>query len=257
MLRVPGTGLVLSTGEAVGYGVGALFVGWWLFGETPARSLTYDAAMRIVDHAHATGAVHVLGHGPGRMLKISPRVNGAKLGYRTNFGEGPSASRDEVIDPRLLVLLLRMTEQFPDIVSIDHAGIYPSGHTAAADETHNRGTSIDFSRFVMSNGTTYDVLRDWGSKPKSGPGMRLPIGSANRVFFDRMYEFLAGQATDMPTDGCGFSGSNHFATSTIGDKSFLITPDHGSGSLAAMHRDHIHAQVGPTRNCAGKNAAVW
>jgi len=244
-----------------GIGAGVVLVGVALYARpidfgTPARSLTWQEAMDEVQKAAAAGQVRIV-QPYGRALMIAPEVNGVKLFYRGGMSETPRARGTELIDPRLLVLLLRWTRWDPTLRQIIHAGIYPGGNAEDTEEAHNRGTAIDISKMVYADGSDLDILRDWGMKGAWTGHYRLVPADKGYKKFAALYQFLASQATDRPVDGCGFSGENKPGPSTIGDKSFLITPDQGSEGLASRHRDHIHAQVGPTRECGGRSALTW
>lgn len=222
--------------------------------ETPARGLSWAEAAEIVREAAKDGKVEIVRE-DGKLFSIRPRINGVDLYYMTEAGSSQRAV--ERIDPRLLVLLLRMTEWDPSLVEIHHLGIYPGHNPADAEETHNRGTAIDLRKFVFRDGMSLDVLLDWGNKRAWIGHYRLGLQDLGADWFADAYDFLASQATDRPLDGCGFSGENASSAPEIGDRSFLITPDHGDRTLAASHKNHFHVQVGPTRACGGRSARSW
>jgi hypothetical protein len=232
----------------------------WLFGKaldslhTPARSLTWADAMAKVHEAAAAGQIRIVRE-DGRTVSIEPHINGVGLYYMTDTGS--TQRKVERLDPRLLVMLLRLTEWDPKLAEIHHLGIFPGGNPTDGEETHNRGTSIDLRKFVFTDGDTLDVLSDWGARKKWTGSYRLGLGDKGADWFSDLYDWLAQEATDRPTDGCGFSGDNAGSSATIGDRSFLITPDHGDPKLATAHRNHIHAQVGPTRGCGGRTSKSW
>lgn len=250
-------GFLTEGGLAAGLAAGA---GMWLAGraidalETPARSLSWSEAMGLVHDAASAGKIRIVQE-DGKLVVIEPHVNGVELFYQTDAGSVQRAT--ERMDPRLLVLLLRMTEWDPSLVQIHHLGIFPGKNAADLEETHNRGTAIDLRKFVFSDGMQLDVLDDWGNVGKWVGHYRLGIGQKGQDWFSDAYDFLASQATDRPTDKCGFSGDNASGSPTIGDRSFLITPDHGDPTLAAAHKNHFHVQVGPTRACGGRSARSW
>jgi hypothetical protein len=244
-------------GAAVAAGLGMLLAGKAIdaFTNVPARSLSWAEAMGMVRDAASAGKIEIVRES-GKTVTIKPWINGVGLYYMTEAGSTQRAV--EQLDPRLIVLLLRLTEWDKDLAQIHHLGIFPGKNPGDAEETHNRGTSIDFRKFVFTDGTSLDVFKDWGNKKAwTGRGYRLGLGDWGADWFSDLYDFLAGQATDRPTDGCGFSGDNAGSSPTIGDRSFLISPDHGDSKLAVAHKNHLHVQVGPTRACGGRSARTW
>lgn len=264
MSKASASGMIVSAlGALTEGGVVAALVGggsMWLVGkalaslDAPARSLSWTDAMSMVHDAAAAGKIRIV-HEDGRTVSIEPHVNGVDLFYMTDAGSTQRAV--ERLDPRLLVLLLRLTEWDSKLAQIHHLGIFPGNNPTDTEETHNRATAIDLRKFVFTDGDQLDVLTDWGNKKKWTGSYRLGIGEKGADWFSDLYDFLATQATDRPTDGCGFSGDNASGSATIGDRSFLITPDHGDAKLAVAHKNHVHAQVGPTRACGGRSARGW
>ena len=250
-------GALAEGGTVAALGAGASM---WLVGkalksrDTPARGLSWGDAMAKVHDAAAAGQIAIVRE-DGRTVSIEPHVNGVDLLYMTESGSTQRAV--ERLDPRLLVLLLRLTEWDKKLAQIHHLGIFPGNNPTDAEETHNRATAIDFRKFVFTDGDQLDVLTDWGNRKKWTGSYRLGLGDKGADWFSDLYDFLATQATDRPIDGCGFSGDNVGGSAEIGDRSFLITPDHGDPKLAVAHKNHVHVQVGPTRACGGRSARGW
>lgn len=218
---------------------GALFVGTattvYLLARTkPARELSYDEAMALVEEAASKGRVKIVGKA-GRLLQIEPRIDGVTFDYLGTM------RKTEVIDPRLLVLLLRFVERQDDLERVTHMGIFP-GRSGAPFDNHNRGLGIDFRRFTHKDGSYVDVLDDWGKRSKKGQGFRLDRRTWAGHTFGEIVEDLARDATYLTENPVTDSSTVHIGY----DRSYLIHPDHPNEALALMHQDHIHVQIGPT-----------
>ena len=81
------------------------------------------------------------------------------------------------------------------------------------------------------------MLRDWGKASKRpGHKYRLDPSTPVGAFFGDLYRFLTTEFRDRKP-----------GPSSIGERTYLITPDHVSPRLARTHKDHIHVEVPPDR----------
>lgn len=197
---------------------GVLLMGGAL--ETPARDLGRDEALAILARA---GVLLRKESSEAGTVRVSSHLGGVAFRY---IGTDRGA---EEVDPRMGVMLLRLGQWLArrGVRYVDHLGIYP-GSSSDPNEMHNRGFAADLAKFTFNNGETLSVLKDWGQKPKSGPGYRLHPGDKGYSFFLALYDWLSSEAE---------------AGGRIGEHGFLITPDHADPKLAADHADHFHVQI--------------
>lgn len=154
------------------------------------------------------------------------------------------------IDARFAVLLIRLAQFLADhygVMVVRHMGVFP-GRPAHPNDVHNMGRAIDLAGFVGSGIGDLDVARDWGEMPApwasdaTVTGYRLVPDNPGYAFFLALYRFLAQQGADRVADFV----ANEGPPTTIGEHSFIVTPDHPTPSLRAAHWNHVHAQIGPT-----------
>ncbi len=124
--------------------------------------------------------------------------------------------------------------------------IYWGGMGVGRDENdrHGKGYALDFHGADTRRGK-FDVAKDWGAQPitlPSGktahvwppevvPYFRLDVDTPAGEFFYALYHFLTGEAADAAKP------------SSIGDRSFIVHPDHPDVALRATHQDHIHCEI--------------
>jgi hypothetical protein len=166
-------------------------------------------------------------------IQINFPLNGVDFRYKPHSSPD---TRSYGLDPRMAVATTRLAEwaSSQGITEISHLGFAGRSPT----DRHGQGRALDIAGFHGVNPQTgqrfsYDVLRDWGNAPSQGSGYRLdPNTHKGRLFLDA-YNFLTTQFRD--TNG----------RSQIGDRSYVLHPDHPSPDLRSTHQNHFHIEVPP------------
>jgi len=109
-------------------------------------------------------------------------------------------------------------------------------------DCHNQGRAIDFVGAQGPN-LNVNVLRDWGNKPSNGTGYRLNKGDNGYQLFLDVYRFATEEGADR---SCDNTPRPEGPPTQIGDHTCVVTPDHPSPELRAMHQNHMHLQIGRT-----------
>jgi hypothetical protein len=205
----------------------------------PAREMTQRQALDTLVSMGAAGLAtitptHTDASGLADRVTLGTRVAGVDFRYAGKL----SSVHD--IDPRFAVLLVRLADMLRDrfgVVAIDHLGIFPGA--GPPNDVHNRGLAIDFAGAETMAGEKFSVLKDWGQRPSKGSGLfRLEPTDRGAELFSAVYDLATHEATDhIPETG---------VPSSIGQGSYILTPDHPTKKLAEDHRDHMHLQIGPT-----------
>jgi len=159
---------------------------------------------------------------PAGLVRVRSKLGGVTYRYLgTDRGS-------ETMDPRLALLLYRVGElaRSRGVTEIDHLGIHPGAKSDPGD-VHNRGLAADLAVF-HGPGARLSVLDDWGMRKKEGPGYRLRPGDTGYQFFQDVYDLLRREG-----EGGG----------SIGEHSFVLTPDHPDVKYSSTHKDHFHVQV--------------
>jgi peptidoglycan hydrolase-like protein with peptidoglycan-binding domain len=257
---------------------------------TAARDLTQDAALREVLGAHQLGTIvlsppptfdgsgKVVSPKQGDKLTIGSTVSG--VGYKfVNFADRtkpnylPVAVILPALDARHVIGLIRLAQQLSTrfgVTEIHHVGI--GGQTVGGTNCHTQGRACDFvgARGVR-NGQPFllTVLNDWAirtvpnvadaTRPRLPDWPHETVASLTyrlatdrdadalaRDFFQALYDFASTEYQDK-TAGAGQTAQS----STIGQASFVMTPDHPTSNPNGKngreaHRGHVHFQIGPT-----------
>ena len=204
------------------------------FGAVPARDLTREQAMRELETLQAQGRVDFDRRSSGR-IRLSFPVGG--VDFRSMSRSQPDR-RSYGLDPRMAVATVRLAEwaRSRGVSEITHRGF--AGRSAT--DRHGQGRALDIAGFRGVSPQTgqpfdHDILRDWGRAPRRGDGFRLdPNSGAGRLFQDA-YSFLTTQFRDARSP------------SSIGGRSYILSPDHPSPGLRRTHLDHFHIEVPPLR----------
>ncbi len=154
-------------------------------------------------------------------------------------------TRTGPMDMRMAVLAVRLA-QYLQSSKWSVTTIYWGGMGVGRDENdrHGKGYALDFHGALTRYGKM-DVARDWGGQlitlpnghtahqwPASVvPYFRLDVDTLAGGFFYDLYHFLTGEAADA------------VKPSSIGDRSFIVHPDHPDISLRATHQDHVHCEI--------------
>jgi hypothetical protein len=250
---------------------------------TPARDLTRREARDICVYLVGQGAFTLsTRHSPLRFdatcqitqprpasrLVIDPAViSGVRFVNRSNR----RVDFLDNLDVRIVVALYRLASMLRGTwgtTEIEHLGI---GHgKGPPTDVHNTGRAIDLVGVVgtisgssdptLNGPYQLDVLRDWGNQPVTMPDGRIrsqwpasftattyrlqprPNFLAFAIFRD-IYTFATRECADTSTDRNGNTAS---PTTIGGQRTFIIHPDHRSGTLREAHKNHFHMQVGPT-----------
>jgi phage protein D len=197
---------------------------------------------------------------PQDRLRLMPVIDGVQFVYG-RLGSGRDIGMIDNVDPRCAVMLYRLANMLKTrwgASVIHHLGI---GHGRGdSHDCHNTGRALDLCGVDGEHGGTcyqLDVLRDWGERPVPTPGrrpylwpesarrtrFRLEPGSLAHDVFLSIYEFGTRECADS-SERPGGNG----APTQIGDETFICHPDHPSPRLRSSHCNHVHLQVGPTRD---------
>jgi hypothetical protein len=242
------------------------------YAATPARALTVDQAGQVLQALHDQGALQLAAPPrPGWVSLAEARLHGVELRFWNGHETQASALRN--LDPRNAVALARLAAWASSsygVHTIAHIGVN-GDDTGARTDCHGQGRAVDLAGVAGTvDGADFslDVLADWGSRsvpderdtsaprlPQWPPGNRVlsyrlegnPDASALATdLFLALYDFVAAQwqdRTDQPTGAA--------PTSRIGERSFVMHPDHpasnpGGRSGREAHANHLHLQIGKT-----------
>ena len=159
------------------------------------------------------------------------------------------------MDLRTAVLAVRLARYLREESKWGVSVIYWGGMGKGRDDNdrHGKGYAIDFHGAVTRYGK-FDVQTDWGNKPvtlpdgtkkfptatnpdpwplNSHPVYRLSVTTLVGEFFQAVYHFLAGEASDNGTD----------TESVIGGRSQILCPDTSDLVQGRKHQNHIHCEV--------------
>jgi hypothetical protein len=152
------------------------------------------------------------------------------------------------MDLRTAVLAVRLA-QYLNSSRWGVTEIYWGGMGVGRDENdrHGQGLAIDIHG-VWARSGWIDVWFDWGKQPitlpsgktvtawpaTQAPSYRLDTSTTAGGFFFDLYQYLTGEAVDR-------GGS---APSSIGQRSFILHPDHPDNTLRPNHQDHVHCEIG-------------
>lgn len=234
---------------------------------TPARDLTLAHANKVMGYLIQDGKLSlsstqtpyigdwrtaITSPTPSTRVVIKPAViNNVQL-----VDDAGAATLIDNVDQRMAVALYRLTRWLnasqPDVTVLRHKGI---GHGAGPpNDCHNQGRALDFSGVDgTSGGISFDrkVLRDWGNRPAiPGTPLRLdPVGDplAHLLFL------TAWRFGGFECENNGVGPANKWPGKNIGDVSgMVIHPDYvdvppPGQQLRALHQNHVHMQIGPTR----------
>ena len=230
----------------------------------PAKSLSGNEARDLLVHLVVNGHLKIekpVSFDAAGNLKYPKagervRVQPATIaGVDYDHAEAGKVSRLGSLDPAFIVLLYRFAAALKKEWSA--TAIYWGGLGVGREDNpgdaHNSGRAMDFWGAATGKGT-FMVQRDWGSKRVTLPnGKTSPHWPANSSktnfrlseddpktkaahnFFLFVYQFLAKEARDSST-----------GPSKIGEKSFIVHPDHPAAGLRPAHQNHIHFQLGAT-----------
>jgi hypothetical protein len=207
------------------------------------------------------------------------KVNGAVVGVVVRywesgtkaFGEPSGGSAPDRLDPRNALALVRLCQWLKDnygVTELYHLGISGGGVTASGaprTDCHGQGRAVDFmgvSGEIDGTAFTLTVNDDWGTaETVMTPGGAWPDGTGSDVsyrlddpaaepftagFFRDVYAFIASEWQDRSAGPDGLE-----EPTTIGERSFVMHPDHpatapGTAHGREAHANHIHMQIGVT-----------
>jgi len=242
------------------------------YSSTPARALTLDQAMQELELRQERLELKLVPAAkPGWVSFAEAKLHGVELRYWNGSVTQASALRN--LDPRNAVALVRFAEWASTtygVHTIAHIGVN-GDESGARTDCHGQGRALDFAGVAGTrDGVEYDlfVLRDWGSRSvpdaidPSGarlaqwPGGPRPVSYrlesdpgadpfATEVFAE-IYALAASQWQDGDDKATGAA-----PLSTIGGRSFVMSPDHPSSNPTGKsgreaHANHLHMQIGAT-----------
>lgn len=199
-------------------------------GSIAATDLSDRQARAELEALQAAGVIEFENRSEGRIRLTNP-VAGVTFHY-----VGRETPRDHIysVIPRMAVATARLAmwgrERGVDVMTT-------RGFGGRSGSRHNEGIAVDIAGFRGTDPTTgqrfdYDVLRDWGQAPDRGSGYRLDRSTGAGAFFYDAHAFMTQQFKD-----------HRRGPTSIGDASYIITPDHPNPGLASGHRDHFHIEV--------------
>lgn len=251
------------------------------FDSVAARALTKEQARAELERLQAAGLivfaasamagkVDLDGWDPVAGAARDGCVAGVVVRYLesgTRLSGSPSSpNAPDRLDPRHALALVRFCNWLASrwgATELYHLGVSGDASGARTD-CHGQGRAIDFVGVKGSvNGQDYHltVKDDWGAvdTPSTPGGVWQPVGTNvthfrlndvdhpfERDFFQSAYDFIAGQWQDKT------SGPAPATTpSAIGERSFIMNPDHhssapGGKSGREAHANHLHMQIGVT-----------
>lgn len=220
----------------------------------PARDMTIPEALDTMRNYALAGVVTILDEGSGAQprMTIGGNIGGVQHVYLDSSGETVRPKIDN-LDPRFGVYLVRL-DQLLKSMGIDTLLDLGITHGSSNElDVHNQGRAIDIGgvrgpgKWSILHGTMpidLNVYRDWGKKPEAGVGVyRLPKNDPGYAIWKAIYAFGVSEGADR---SCDTTPRPEGPASEIGFASCLITPDHPSPSLHAVHQNHLHMQIGPT-----------
>ena len=209
--------------------------------EKPSREYSIDESLEEIKKYEAEGTINVLSYGDGRRIVVGGNIAGIQHTYLSPTGYVPRSQIDN-LDPRFALYLIRLDLLLSDlgVSELIDAGITHGGSNP--DDVHNQGRAIDISEL---KGTDIDlsVLKDWGQKPYNDIGeYRLNKSDPGYEIFKSIYEFAAEEGADKYAENPYNEGN----PSSIGERSYVLTPDTPNEQLRASHQNHMHMQLGRT-----------
>ena len=228
-------------------GFGVLLLAKSLFGKNkrtydkPSREYTIDEALDEIRKYEASGDINVINYGDGKRITVGGKIAGIQHTYLSPSGY---VQRSQIynLDPRFALYLIRLDLLLGDlgINELIDAGITHGGSNP--DDVHNQGRAIDISE-LKGPYVDLSVLRDWGQKPSGDIGSyRLSKSDPGYEIFKSIYEF----ATEEGADRSAENPYNEGSPTSIGERSYVLTPDTPNTSLRSAHQNHMHIQLGRT-----------
>ena len=253
----------------------------------PARAMSKEDAFAELEQLEADGTILLEGErgpkqvsldglNPGSGEKENGNVAGVIVRFLpsgTKSGAPSGGSAPDRLDPRNALALVRLCQflsQTFGVTEIYHLGISGGGVDAQGAprvDCHGQGRAVDFVGVKGTSPDTGDeftltVFDDWGTArtsltpdgdwpPGTGSNVSYRLDDADadsvaRDFFQAVYNFIAAEWQDRSTDPDPAD-----TPSTIGERSFIMHPDHpatapGTPHGREAHRNHIHMQIGVT-----------
>jgi hypothetical protein len=201
---------------------------------TPARNLSKKQAWKELETLKAQGIIDFKKKWGTRAQLLFP-VSG--VDFRAKWSNQP-ATKSYPIDPRLAVATVRLSlwAKKHGVTEIAHMGFMGR----SSKDRHGQGRAVDLAGFKGVDPKTgiafdYDILRDWGKIPKrQNSPYRLDPSTHKGGFFHNLYGFLTTEFRDRKP-----------GPSKIGERSYILCPDHPSPRLSRTHSDHFHVEVPP------------
>jgi hypothetical protein len=217
------------------------------------------------------GKVSLDGWNPETASKENGNVAGVIVRF---WGSGLKAHPESLsggaapdfLDPRNALALVRLCQWLHEdrgVTELYHAGISGDSSLQRTD-CHGQGRAVDFVGVAGndedSGSFLLTVADDWGNvATPATPGGDWPAGTSQTAFrldqgpdpfaadfFSALYDFVAGEWQD--TTSAPDPETTH---SSIGDGTFIMTPDHptsapGTPHGREAHKGHVHMQIGVT-----------
>jgi hypothetical protein len=251
----------------------------------PARAMSKEDALAELLDLQLNRVIKLEGEGSAAKVSLdgwngeteeAGNVAGVVIRYwpsgSARIGRPLNPGAPDRLDPRNALALVRLCqwlkEQF-NVVELYHLGI--SGGDVGVDghprtDCHGQGRAVDFMgvKAVADDGEewTLTVKDAWGTVSTAAtPGGDWPLGTGSdtfyrlddedadpfvRDFWSSVYEFIASEWQDRTDGPDGLD-----TPTTIGERSFIMHPDHpatspGTAHGREAHKNHIHMQIGPT-----------
>jgi hypothetical protein len=246
---------------------------------TELQALAANGVILLEGQGNTPDSVSLDGWDPVNQAKQNGNVAGVIVRYsptgrKTADGAAVTAqggSAPDRLDARNALALVRLCQWLAETygaTELYHLGISGGGVDRAGNprtDCHGQGRAIDFVGALVAatdGGTSpVTVWDDWGSvsttvtpggnwPPGTGSGVSYRLDDAgadewSRDFFRALYNFIANEWQDKTS-----TPDDAETPSDIGDRSFIMHPDHPSDQPfphgRSAHREHIHMQIGVT-----------
>ena len=180
---------------------------------------------------------------PGDKVKLGLTIAGVQ--FTPDSKAAASWTHTGPMDLRMAVLAVRLAHFLKagrwGVTTIYWGGM---GVGRDQDDRHGKGFALDFHGAITRHGK-FDVWKDWGNQTITLPNLKTarswPVGTVPHFrldvdtqaggFFKDVYDFLTREAADATRP------------SSIGDRSFIVHPDHPNPALRSSHQDHIHCEI--------------
>jgi hypothetical protein len=250
-----------------------------------ARAMSLDDAYAELKQMEADGLLLLEGPGgpdqvsldgwnPATQAKEDGNVVGVVIRYLstgTSAGNASGGAAPDRLDPRNALAFVRLCQWLAETygaTELYHLGISGGGSDANGNlrtDCHGQGRAVDFVGVAVptedGESARVTVWDDWGTASTAvTPNGDWPPGTGSAVsyrlddpdadewtrdFFRSLYEFIASQWQDQTSEP-----DEANAPSTIGERSFIMHPDHPSDAPfphgRSAHRNHMHMQIGVT-----------